>query len=183
VAGLRREAPARTPYTEVRFSGLLDRPLILHGELEYLGPGRLGKRVDAPYHEQTTVADGRASVRRGEQEARTFDLAQAPELEGFLRGFAALLGGDAAALARDFRLQSSGEAQAWHLRLTPRDARLARRITAVDVDGRGHEPRCFTTREGDGDAGVLLVGELAAAKLPARPSQAQVAALCRGGSP
>jgi hypothetical protein len=179
VAGLKRDVPARTAYTEVRFSGLLERPLILHGELEYLGPGKLGKRVDAPYKEQTSVSDGEAKVQRGTRAPRTFSLSQAPELEGFLRGFSALLGGDAAALARDFTLAASGNSANWQLVLKPRDERLARRVEAIEVDGSGATPRCFRTHEADGDLGVLLVDTLANAKLPARPSQPQVDALCR----
>ncbi len=180
VVGLRRDAPARTAYTEVRFSGLLDRPLILRGELEYLGPERLAKRVDTPYREQVRVADGTASVQRGDRPPRTFALGQAPELEGFLRGFAALLGGDADALTRDFTLTASGSRARWLLALKPRDERLARRIGEIAVFGEGSTPLCFRTREGDGDTGVLLVERLATAKLPAAPSQAQVEALCRG---
>ena len=180
MAGLHRDAPARTAYAEVRFSGLLDRPLVLRGELEYLGPGRLAKRVDAPYREQVRVADGEASVQRGDRPARTFPLGQAPELEGFLRGFAALLGGDAEALARDFALSAQGSPARWQLVLKPRDERLARRIGEIAVFGEGATPLCFRTREGDGDVGVLLVERLAAAKLPAAPSQPQVEALCRG---
>ena len=180
VGGLKRATPARTAYTEVRFSGLLDRPLILHGELEYSGPGKLGKRVDVPYHEQVTVADGQASVRRGEREPRTFSLSQAPELEGFLRGFTALLGGDAAALAADFDFSASGTRSHWHLTLKPRDRRLALRTSAIEVDGAGETPRCFRTRDADGDVSVLLVDTLATVKLPTRPSQAQIDALCRG---
>jgi hypothetical protein len=180
VAGLKREAPARTAYTEVRFSGVLDRPLILHGELEYLGPAKLGKRVDEPYREQVTVADGSATVQRGERAARKFSLSQAPELEVFLRGFAALLGGDAVALSADFDLSASGTPASWRLSLKPRDRRLAQRISAIDVDGAGKAPRCFRTREADGDVSVLLVDTLAKTALPTRPSQPQIDALCRG---
>jgi hypothetical protein len=180
VAGLKRIVPARTAYTEVRFSGLLDRPLILRGELEYLGPGKLGKRVDTPYREQVTVADGSATVKRGERAPRTFSLGQAPELDGFLRGFAALLGGDAAALARDFELGASGAVTNWQLSLKPRDRRLVQRISAIEVYGADNTPRCFRTHEADGDVSVLLVDTLAAAKLPSRPSQPQIDALCRG---
>src|SRR5690606_21870903 len=93
VASLRRELPARTPFVEVRWSSLLDRPLVLRGELEYAGPGHLSRRVDAPYREEMTVAGGEASVQRGDREARTFPLGQAPEREGFLRGFQWLRGG------------------------------------------------------------------------------------------
>lgn len=178
--GLKRAAPARTAYTEVRFSGLLDRPLILHGELEYLGPGRLSKRVDAPYREQTRIADGEATVQRGERAPRTFALAQVPDLEGFLHGFGALLGGDAATLAEDFGLAAQGDRANWQLQLTPRDRRLARRVASIEVDGSDGAPRCFRTREADGDVSVLLVDTLAAVKLSQRPAPARIDALCRG---
>jgi hypothetical protein len=180
VAGLERPAPARTAYTEVRFSGLLDRPLILHGELEYGGPGKLAKTVDAPYRERTTIENGEASVQRGENPVRKFSLSQAPELEGFLRGFAALLGGDAQALQRDFEFAASGSDAVWRLKLTPRDARLAKRISAIEVDGTGTTARCFSTHESDGDVNVLLVESLADAKVPTRPTEPMIDALCRG---
>jgi hypothetical protein len=180
VAGLRRDVPARTAFSEVRFSSLLERPLILHGELEYRGPGKLSRNVKSPYVEHMTIDDGQASVQRGDRPARTFSLSQAPELEGFLRGFAALLGGDAAALAREFTLTAGGDANAWHLKLTPRDDRLARRITALEVDGAGKSARCFHTLEADGDVNVLLVESLADAKLPNRPTPPMIDALCRG---
>ncbi|MFC4820129.1 LolA-related protein [Dokdonella ginsengisoli] len=180
VAGLKRETPARTAYTEVRYSGMLDRPLILRGELEYLGAGRLGKRVEQPYREQTTIADGSATIRRGEREPRTFALGQAPELEGFLRGFTALLGGDAQTLQHDFTLTASGSAANWQLQLKPRDARLARRVRAIEVDGANGTPRCFRTHEGDGDLAILLVDTLAATKLTTRPAKSELDLLCRG---
>jgi hypothetical protein len=180
VASLKREVPARTPFSEVRFSSLLERPLILHGELEYEGPGKLSRTVRSPYDEHMTVAGGQASVQRGDRPARTFPLSQAPELEGFLRGFAALLGGDAAALSRDFTLTASGNPNAWHLKLTPRDDRLAKRITALEVDGTGKSARCFHTFEADGDVNVLLVESLADAKLANRPTPPMIDAICRG---
>jgi hypothetical protein len=180
VAGLRRDVPARTAFSEVRFSSLLERPLILHGELEYAGPGKLARTVKSPYDERMTIEDGEASVQRGDRPARTFSLSQAPELEGFLRGFAALLGGNASALSRDFTLVATGSERAWHLKLTPRDERLARRITALEVDGSGKSARCFHTFEADGDVNVLLVESLAAAKLPNRPTPPMIDALCRG---
>jgi len=180
VAGLKRDAPARTAFSEVRFSSLLERPLILHGELVYDGPGKLARNVKSPYDERMTIDNGQASVQRGDKPARAFSLSQAPELEGFLRGFTALLGGDGAALSRDFTLVATGNATAWHLKLMPRDDRLARRITALEVDGTGKSARCFHTFEADGDVNVLLVESLAEAKLPNRPTPPMIDALCRG---
>ncbi len=172
--------PARTAFSEVRFSSLLERPLILRGDLVYDGPGKLSRNVRSPYDERMTIADGQASVQRGEKPARSFSLSQAPELEGFLRGFEALLGGDAAAVARDFTLTANGNAHAWHLKLVPRDDRLAKRITALEVDGAGKSARCFHTFEADGDVNVMLVESLADAKLPNRPTPPMIDAICRG---
>jgi hypothetical protein len=180
IAGLKRVAPARTRFSEVRFSSLLERPLVVHGELEYDGPGKLSRSVDAPYVEHMTIENDEASVQRGDRPVRKFPLSQAPELEGFLRGFAALLGGDVELLQHDFALLASGTQSAWHLKLTPRDERLAKRVTALEVDGTGTSARCFRTIEADGDVNVMLVESLAEAKLPTRPTPPMVDALCRG---
>lgn len=183
VAQLERVVPARTAYVEVRYSSLLERPLILRGEMEYLGPGHLAKRVEAPYRELTTVEDGRASLQRGDKPARSLALSQIPELEAFLRGFSALLGGQARALEQDFELGASGDAKRWQLVLKPRDARLARRVKLLRVDGSAGEPWCFRTEDADGDVGVLLVGPLAHVALSPRISPMQVDGLCRGLKP
>ncbi len=183
IAGLERDLPARTPYLEVRFAQMFDRPTIARGELEYLGPGRLGKRVDAPYQETTTIADGQVRVQRGARKPREIALGQIPELEGFLRGFSALLGGDAATLERDFSLTASGDAARWRLSLAPRAERLARRIASIVVDGAGNAARCFTINDADGDASVMLVEALATAELPKPLTPHNLDLACRGVLP
>jgi hypothetical protein len=182
VSALKRELPARTPYTEVRFAAMLDRPLVVRGELEYLGPGKLGKRVDTPYKETTTIAGGQVSVRRGEGTPRQISLGQIPELEGFLRGFSALLGGDAAALARDFELETRGDATRWHLTLTPKDARLKRRVAAIEVDGAAAGARCFAIVDADGDANIMLVEAMATVDLPKPLTRHNVEVTCRNAA-
>ncbi len=180
IAGLERDLPARTPYTEVRFAQMFDRPTIARGELEYLGPGRLGKRVDSPYKETTTIADGQVKVQRGERKPREIALGQFPELEGFLRGFSALLGGDAATLERDFSVTARSDAARWRLELAPKDARLARRIASIVVDGTGKAARCFTINDADGDSSVMLVEALAAIELPKPLTPHNLDLACRG---
>ena len=64
--------------------------------------------------------------------------------------------------------------------LTPRDARLKRRVSAIEVDGDDEGARCFRTREADGDVNVLLVEQLADTQLAPRVSPLLVDALCRG---
>lgn len=182
VGGLKRKLPARTAYTEVRFSHMYDRALVARGELEYLGPGQLGKRVDTPYKETTTIADGEVTVQRGTRKPRQISLERVPELDGFLRGFSALLGGDVTAVERDFDLSSSGDSAHWRLRLAPKDKRLKKRIDAIEVDGSGDSARCFSIIDADDDASILMVEHLATAKLPEPLTRRNVEMACRSGA-
>src|SRR5262245_29197772 len=50
---LARPAPASTPFVEVRYSKLLDQPIVVQGELEYLEGGVLARTVNRPFHERT----------------------------------------------------------------------------------------------------------------------------------
>ncbi len=158
---------------------MYDRALVARGELEYLGPGKLGKRVDSPYSETTTIADGEVTIRRGSREPRRISLDRIPELEGFLRGFSALLGGDANALQRDFDVSGSGSEAHWQLRLSPKDKRLKKRIDALQVDGAGDKARCFSIIDADDDVSILMVEEMAAMNLPKPLTQKNVELTCR----
>jgi len=178
IARLARPAPADTPYTEVRFVRVLKQPLVLHGELHYGGDGELGKRVDAPYRETTTISAGKVEVRRADKPAQHFALERAPELQVLLSAFSALLGGDAAGLARYYAIGAAVDGSAFRLTLTPRSPELARHLRAFIVAGNGNEPACFTLQQADGDASVMLLGALAAATLPQPPTAAALAALC-----
>jgi hypothetical protein len=183
IAKLRRPAPADTAYLEVRFVHVLQRPLVLRGELHYGGPAQLGKRVDTPYRETTTIADGQVSVEREGKPAKHFSLERAPELQALLGSFSALLGGDALALNGYYSIAAENAGPNWRLTLTPRAPALARQLRQMTVDGRTNEPRCFTLNEADGDASVMLLGELAATKLASPPVLADIVKLCRGNTP
>ena len=178
VASLRRPPPADTVYAEVRFVHVLRRPMVLRGELHYGGAGQLGKRVDTPYHETTTIAGSDVRVQREGKGERSFSLDRAPELGVLLSGFSALLGGDSTALNRDFIVEAVRHDADWRLILKPRSSALAKQLSAMIVDGRGGEPRCFTLQEADGDASTMLLGDLAKAKLSDPPTREATAKLC-----
>ncbi|HEY2395030.1 MAG TPA: LolA-related protein [Rudaea sp.] len=183
IARLARPAPADTAYTEVRFVSVLKQPLLLRGELHYGGAGELGKRVDQPYHETTTISAGKVAVQRAGKPAQHFSLERAPELHALLAAFSALLGGDAATLAQYYAIEATRDGAHFRLTLTPRGEDLARHLRTVVVDGSGNEPQCFSLQQADGDRSVMLLGALAA-KVPAEaPTQAALAALCQTGAP
>ncbi len=165
----------------MRYVGVLTRPLILHGELAWLGGAQLERDVAAPYRETTTIDGNQVRVVRPGQPPQDFDLGRAPELKGLLTGFRALLSGDAALLRATFSVSVSGDARAWTLQLTPRDAALTRRLAGISVDGSGHALRCLRMDQSNGDTSFTLLGALATSALPATPTPAELATLCAGG--
>ena len=180
IAALGQAAPARTAFAEARFMRLLDRPLVVSGELAWLGGDQLQRRVAQPRAETATIANGEVTQQREGKRARHFSLARAPQLQVLLDSFVALLSGDAGRLQQAFVIERQGEAAgAWTLDLTPRDARVARTIARISIDGYGGQSRCMRMQEVDGDLAVDLLGPLAA-KMPAQPTRESLAALCQG---
>lgn len=159
---------------------VLDKPLVVSGQLSWLGGDQLQRRVDQPQRETATIADGEVTQQREGKSARHFSLKRAPQLQVLLDSFVALLSGDAARLQQSFQISQSGNADgAWTLTLVPRDARVAKTVASIRIDGVGKESRCMHMQEADGDLAVDLLGSLAT-KMPAEPTREALQALCQG---
>jgi hypothetical protein len=181
IARFAREAPASIAFTETRFSPLLREPTIVSGELRYLEMRRLDRRVTSPYRETTTIDGGTVRVERDGERTRSFALGRAPELEGFLLAFVALLAGDSSTLEDTFTLATDGDADgAWTLELTPIDERLRRRVRSIAVFGSVAEPRCVATLDAKETGSVMLLGAEAATPVAPQSTLDDLLALCRG---
>jgi hypothetical protein len=160
VQRLAREAPSTVAFTEARFSKLLREPLVVSGELAYLGAGNFDRRVTSPHRETTAVRGNTVRIEREGQRARSLVLERAPELEGFLTAFSALLAGDFTSLERSFAIAADGdEAGDWALELTPLDERARRRVIVIRIYGNGDELRCLATNDTKGTGSVVMLRE------------------------
>ncbi|MEI7035388.1 LolA-related protein [Fulvimonas yonginensis] len=181
IAALGRPAPARTAFAEARFMQVLERPLVVSGELAWLGGDTLERHVTRPHEETARIAGGEVTQQRAGKSARSFSLERAPQLRVLVDSFVALLGGDAGRLRKAFAIARRGDAAgAWTLTLTPRDVDVARTVASIRIDGQGREARCMWMQEADGDVAVDLLGPLAA-RMPDAPTRESLATLCRGG--
>jgi hypothetical protein len=166
IGRLAKPAPATVAFREVRFSTLVNEPLIVDGELVYTDATSLDRRVTHPYRETVAIRGESVRVEREGSPPRSFGLNRAPELRGLLSGFTALLAGDPAALERNFSVAATGSDAAWTLELTPTDKRARRRLQQIVVNGRAELPQCFTMLTANGGASVLLLGAAADRELP-----------------
>ena len=180
IIALGQPAPARTPFAEARFMQVLDRPLVVSGELAWLGGDKLQRHVEHPNDETATIADGEVTQQRAGKSPRHFSLSRAPQLQVLLDSFVALLSGDAGRLQQAFEIRQTGDpAAAWTLVLVPRDAKVAKTVASITIDGDGKTSRCMRMQEADGDLAIDLLGPLAS-KMPAQPTREALLALCQG---
>jgi outer membrane lipoprotein-sorting protein len=180
LAGMARTPPASTPFVQVSYRGVLDRPLVVSGTLRWLGGDRMERDIERPFRETAKIGDGELSVQRGGGEVHRMPLARAPQAGAMLAGFRALLGGDVSALQQDFILSAEGSEAHWVITLKPRTDRLGRRLASIVIDGRDREPRCLTVTDANGDTSITLVGALATQGLrSAAPLESALAARCR----
>lgn len=178
LGSLAQPLPAETAFVEQRQSRLLAGPLLLRGRLSHPRTDVLVKHVQSPYAELTTVEDGRVEIVRDGDRRRRFSLRNAPELAGLLASFQAMLSGDRALLERHYAIELEAVDDRWTMVLSPRDARLARRITGLRLSGNGAELQCMEVVEADGDGSRMLVGS-AAGTPPEALDEAVFDAACR----
>jgi hypothetical protein len=179
IKSLERDPPATIAFAEARFSPLLTEPLIVSGQLSYLGAASFDREVTAPYRESTAIRGESVRVQREGESARTFALKRAPELGGLLASFVALLSGDASTVAREFSVTASGSDAAWMIELTPLESRQRRRLQEIVVGGAGNEPRCIVVVSSQGGGTVMLLGEGARDRLTAAATLDSLLRQCR----
>jgi outer membrane lipoprotein-sorting protein len=180
LAGMARTPPVSTPFVQVSYRGVLDRPLVVSGTLRWLGGDRMERDIEKPFTETAKIGDGELSVQRNGGEVHRMPLTRAPQAGAMLAGFRALLGGDVSALEDEFTLAAEGGKTHWVITLAPRTTQLKRQLESIVIDGRGEEPRCLTVTDANGDTSITLVGRMAGQGLrSAAPLESALAARCR----
>ena len=146
----------RARFVERQFFSILDRPLVSSGELAFDAPNRLVQRTFEPHAQTMTVAGDELTIDSGRKH-RVLDLRNYPQIAPFVDSIRATLAGDRAELERYFTLKFEGSANRWTLRLTPRDAQLARTVTRILITGTRGDLTDVDVREADGDHSSMRI--------------------------
>ena len=139
----------------------------------------LDRHVTRPYREDTEIRGESVKVSRDGEPERSFALKRAPELQGLLKAFTALLAGDQTEVEKDFTVAGMGDETSWQLILTPRDVRARRRVKQVEIDGREGTPRCFAVVNANDGASVMLLGSAADTELPQPLTREWITRFCQ----
>lgn len=128
--------PARVVFEEERHNPMFEQPLVLRGDLEYLGPGALRKTIRSPFQETFSIQDGHVIIER-DGETRSLPVARSRALETVLAAFDSVLAGDGERLKTLFAYEIEGTAANWKIELQPKSRRVGEQVSSLRLSGDG----------------------------------------------
>jgi outer membrane lipoprotein-sorting protein len=149
---------ARGTYVERKHLAMLNAPLESSGTLVYVAPGRLEKHMLSPRRE-SLILDGDQLIieNKDKGQRRTFPLQEHPVLWAFVESVRSTLTGDLATLQRFYEVRLEGDADAWRLRLKPKEARMRQAASEIRVGGSGTWVSVIEIDEAGGDRSVTTI--------------------------
>jgi len=144
-------------FTERKYLAILDEPLILKGRVRYRAPDYIRKEYDGPDSETYEVRGNNLTIEYPDGRRRELSIDDHPLLRAFVESYRGTLAGDLEGLRRYFDLEVGGSMDAWQLRLTPRNPKLAESLRAVVMRGREGRVYSVETLEASGDRNVMTL--------------------------
>ena len=157
---LGRVKSGEATFVETRRIEMLDRTLQSSGRLSFKAPDSFVRETLRPRQEKLAVDGNTLTMSLGDR-SRTMQLDASPEAAVIVEAIRGTLTGNRATLERLFETTVSGDAQAWTLKLVPRDLRLRGQVSAVQVSGREDIAREVQVQLADGDRSVMTIEPVA----------------------
>jgi hypothetical protein len=149
-----RQGEAR--FSEQKFIGVLDTPLLSAGTLTFRPPDYLEKHTTSPRDERMIIeGDVLTYTRQGQ--TYTLNLAEHPEATAYANSIRGLLNGNAALLQQNYALKLSGDRAHWVLLLLPTDPRIQSLIKSISVNGSGDHLQTIEYDQTNGDRSVMTL--------------------------
>lgn len=148
-------------FVEQKTLSVLLSPLVSSGIMRYRAPDYLLKQVLEPNPETYELSAGRLFVEVPGRPREEIDLDRYRPLRVLTESLRATMAGDLPTLTGYFRMEISGTADGWTLRLTPRDDDVARFVTAIVMGGRDAHILAIDTLDRDGDRSVTTITPVA----------------------
>jgi hypothetical protein len=149
---------ASAHFVERKYVGMLTDPIEATGTLHYTAPDQLEKMTTAPTQEVVKLDGDTLSGTRGtDGEDYSVSLSDHPEISAVVEGIRATLAGDLPALLHYYRVELRGQQSDWHLIMTPRNDRVRRLVTSIQIAGSGTNLARVDMAEKDGDRSEMSI--------------------------
>jgi hypothetical protein len=155
LAAVARQGRHEAAFHEERRLPSLTEPVTGEGVLHIVPPDTLVKETRSPRPERLAIAGDEAVVTAADGTRRSVSLADTPPLRALAATLRAVLGGDAAALRRMYRVEAEGSEAGWRLTLLPLPGTPAGTVRRVTIDGAAGQVRQIELLGEDGSQDVL----------------------------
>lgn len=143
-------------FTEKQYISILDQPVESSGELLFVAPSRLEKRILKPRPESMVLEGDTLTVSRGRRK-HVLQLKDYPEVAGMIESIRATLAGDRKALERVYHLSLEGGSARWTLVLIPLDPKVGAVVARIRMEGVDDSVRSVEILQPDGDRSVMRI--------------------------
>lgn len=148
---------AKATFVERKYLAVLDQPVESRGELSFTAPDRLEKRTLSPRPESLVLQGDTLTVDDANKRHMTLSLNSSPEAAAFVESIRGTLAGDLAALRRYYSLELNGSEARWKLLLVPQQARMAKLVSRIRMEGSGTSVRLIVFEQADGDRSEMQI--------------------------
>ncbi len=145
-------------FVEKKHLAVLDAPVESAGVLRYQAPSTLQKNTERPVKE-SMMLDGDQLVVQREGRRRSVPAAQMPGVAALVGGLRDVLGGNADALRRIFKVVVQGNEREWQVDLLPSDVASAQLVSRITLRGREDQLQEVQTLQADGDRSVMTLSK------------------------
>lgn len=148
----------KVDFVEEKRIALLTKPLVNRGTVLFMAPNSLVRRVDSPSSSAIWLKAGELWVRDKTGE-RKLDVTRWGPANVLINSFLYVLRGDYISLGKHYQIDLTCDNAAWSMRLTPRQADLARIVRFMVINGRGADAESLELLDGSGDRSVTRFGK------------------------
>lgn len=156
MAELAQHPGGRARFVEKRFLALLDKPVLVSGDMVYTPPDRLERHTLLPKPETMVLDKDTLTVERDKRRF-SVNLSSRPEAQAFVESIRSTLSGNRAALERHYTLQLQGNSAQWTLVLLPAEPEIAALLQRITITGGKGEVRLIEYLQTDGDRSELAI--------------------------
>lgn len=146
----------KATFIEKRQLAVLDKPLVMTGDLVYAPPAYLEKRVLTPKPE-ILILDGDRLRYEAAGKKATININTQPELVGFIDSIRGTLTGNQRKLEDNYVLTLSGTPKRWTLILLPNDQQIAKYVLKITISGHDDKVTTIEYLQADGDKSVMTI--------------------------
>lgn len=146
----------KATFVEKRQLAVLDKPLVMTGDLVYAPPAYLEKKVLTPKPE-ILILDGDRLRYEAAGKKASININTQPELVGFIDSIRGTLTGNQRKLEDNYVLTLSGTPKRWTLILLPNDQQIAKFVSKITISGHDDKVTTIEYLQADGDKSVMTI--------------------------